>query len=125
MSTTWQERLWAKCVPDDNGCWVWAAGRVPKNGYPIFYGPAELTRTGMSRFAGAHRWAYIAEHGAIPAGLEIDHLCNVRRCINPAHLDAVTHAENVRRAVLRRRHGIARPELAARRVDWAAFIAAT
>ncbi len=45
----------------------------------------------------AHRVAYELFVGAIPDGLEIDHLCRVRNCFNPAHLEAVTHQENINR----------------------------
>lgn len=47
---------------------------------------------------GAHRWAYEHWVGPIPEGLEIDHLCRVKLCVNPAHLEPVTRAENMRRA---------------------------
>ncbi len=47
----------------------------------------------------AHRVAYEFENGPIPDGLTIDHLCRVKRCVNPAHLEAVTGRENTRRAV--------------------------
>lgn len=46
----------------------------------------------------AHRVAYRLYVGPIPEGQEIDHLCRVRWCCNPAHLEAVTHKENLRRA---------------------------
>jgi hypothetical protein len=46
----------------------------------------------------AHRKAYTDAFGPIPEGLEIDHLCRVRHCVNPDHLEAVTHVENMRRA---------------------------
>ncbi len=46
----------------------------------------------------AHRIAYVDAYGAIPAGLEIDHLCRNKACRQPLHLEAVTHAENIRRA---------------------------
>jgi len=45
----------------------------------------------------AHRLAYINAKGAIPQGYTIDHLCRVRNCINPEHLEAVTFTENIRR----------------------------
>ena len=45
-----------------------------------------------------HRVAYVEANGAIPEGLHIDHLCRVKHCINPAHLEAVTQGENNRRA---------------------------
>lgn len=45
----------------------------------------------------AHRVAYEAEYGPIPEGHVIDHLCRVRNCVNPMHLEAVSTAENTRR----------------------------
>ena len=56
------------------------------NGYGVFSG-------GL-----VHRWAYEALVAPIPDGLTIDHLCRVRHCVNPAHLEVVTLAENIRRA---------------------------
>lgn len=52
-----------------------------------------------------HRLAYEALVGPVPAGLELDHLCRNRACYNPAHLEPVTHAENMRRAVIARNGG--------------------
>ena len=46
----------------------------------------------------AHRWAWLEANGPIPQGLELDHLCRVPPCINPAHMEPVTHAENMRRS---------------------------
>ena len=69
------------------GCWLWTGGT---NGQ---YG--EL-RVGQ-KIAKAHRVAFEMYVGPIPAGLEVDHLCRNTRCVNPAHLEPVTKAENVRR----------------------------
>ena len=52
----------------------------------------------------AHSLAYQRWVGPIPDGMQIDHLCNVRMCVNPAHLEAVTQRENLRRGAERRTH---------------------
>jgi hypothetical protein len=76
------------------GCWVWQGGR---GGYGLTYG----TFFNGSRTVRAHRWAYEHWVGPIPNGLELDHLCRVRLCVNPKHLEPVTHDENSRRSPLK------------------------
>ncbi|MGE9695938.1 HNH endonuclease signature motif containing protein [Streptomyces sp. CH6] len=70
-------------------CRLWTATRNEK-GYGKFWHNGRMIR--------AHRWAYEHYVGPIPAGLELDHRCGHRDCVNPAHLDPVTHAENVARS---------------------------
>jgi len=55
----------------------------------------ERSAAGPVRYA--HRLAYERAKGSIPAGLQIDHLCRVRECVNPDHLEAVSQRENIRR----------------------------
>lgn len=74
------------------GCWRWL-GHCLSSGYG---------RVG-ARGILAHRLAYEELVGPIPDGLEIDHLCRNRGCVNPAHLEPVTHVENLRRAHLARK----------------------
>lgn len=90
-------RFWSKV--DKNGplpkwapflgpCWVWTAKPDP-TGY------ARLSV--KSRDFLAHRFSYELNVGPIPAGLDLDHLCRVRHCVNPCHLDPVTRGENALR----------------------------
>jgi hypothetical protein len=66
--------------------------------------PLRLNAAGYGRYkigpvvAYAHRAAWELTNGPIPQGLTIDHLCRNRGCVNLAHLEVVTHAENIRRA---------------------------
>lgn len=87
-----EERFWEKVDKNGvNGCWLWQAG---KNG-------AGYGMIGLSGHAGAkvlaHRFSYVLLHGPITERLEIDHLCRNTLCVNPDHLEAVTHQENIMR----------------------------
>ena len=96
-------RFWSKVrqdmvseyAPHLGACWIWAAGRF-QTGYGNFY------LDGGVHYA--HRVAYEIEVGPIPEDFEIDHLCRVRPCVRPSHLEAVTKQENIRRAALMRTH---------------------
>lgn len=66
-------------------CWIW-------QGYTEQTGYSRITVNGK-RWR-AHRWMYEEKVGPIPEGLTLDHLCSVRQCVNPGHLEPVTAAEN-------------------------------
>ena len=68
-------------------CWVWALRT--NNGYGV------LSFRGRQWYA--HRLIYEATHGPVPRGKELDHVCRVSLCVNPDHVEPVTHAENVQR----------------------------
>ncbi|MFJ3170616.1 HNH endonuclease signature motif containing protein [Streptomyces roseus] len=87
--STLPARFWAKVAQEQpSGCWIWTAGLSP-DGYGKF--------SSGGRYVRAHRLAYSTLIGPIPPGLHLDHLCRVRRCVNPAHLEPVTHRENILR----------------------------
>lgn len=79
----------------ETGCWLYQ-GVVDYHGY------------GILNHEGAHRIAYRRAKGAVPPGTEIDHVwakgCRYRRCVNPEHLEAVSHQENIRRGAEAKGH---------------------
>lgn len=78
-------RFWEKVQVSDNGCWTWTAAKsVDGYGHFKFDG----------RTCIASRLVYLCVVGEIPAGYEVDHLCRQRSCVNPSHLEAVTHRVN-------------------------------
>lgn len=85
------QRFWARFddahLPPEL-CWIWPGGYA--NGYGVF--------TIQKKNVQAHRFAYEDMRAEIPPGLNIDHLCSVRGCVNPWHLEPVTQAVNVMRA---------------------------
>lgn len=70
-----------------NGCWMWTRA-VNSDGYGLWM------KRGPDYHRGAHRVTWEIFNGKMPEGLEIDHLCRYRACVNPAHLQTVTHAVN-------------------------------
>jgi hypothetical protein len=74
--------------PDANGCWIW-------NG-SLWKGYAHRSRVTV------HLELYRVLRGAVPPGLDLDHLCRNRACINPDHLEPVTRGENLRRGRISR-----------------------
>lgn len=89
-SFTDEQRLLHYRAVTDAGCWEWTASRV-RTGYGMAWS------NDAQRQILAHRLAYTVWVGPIPAGMEIDHLCNNRACFRPDHLEVVTRQENVRR----------------------------
>lgn len=87
------DRLWAK-VEKTETCWLWT-GYVNNKGYGLISRGSPATTYERKL---VHRVAYELEVGPIPEGLEIDHLCRVRNCVRPDHLEPVTRHENVLRA---------------------------
>ena len=82
--------FWSRKHIDADGCWRWTGARDYKG-----YGRVSWE----SRNTQAHRVAYMLSKGPIPTGLQIDHLCRTRDCINPAHLEAVTGKTNKQRGI--------------------------
>jgi len=94
---TWdsvEEQLWAK-VRITPGCWLWTSA-VDGKGYG--------TLTIKGKQPKAHRLVYERYKGAIPDGLQLDHLCRVRNCVNPDHLEVVTNQENQLRGLAGQRN---------------------
>ncbi len=100
QGATVEERFWAKVdkagplpdfAPHLGPCWLWTASLFTQSRYGL------LKVSDTNR--GAHVVSYELVVGPVPAGLELDHLCRVRHCVNPSHLEPVTHQENARRGI--------------------------
>src|SRR3990167_2082971 len=100
-----QIRFWAKVDkngptplhrPDLGPCWLWTASKNP-HGYGQFVMEYEVDGAPRKQARGAHRVAYEMAHGPIPKGMQLDHLCHVRACVNDAHLEVVTQQTNLLR----------------------------
>lgn len=87
-----KKRFSARYTIDPGGCWVWN-GKPNPDGYSNVTSLAGFTKVRTN----AHRMSYLLHHGEIPLGREVDHLCQNKMCVNPQHLEAVTHKENVHR----------------------------
>lgn len=72
-------------------CWLWTAAIDKTTGYGKFHAGEGR------RIANAHRWSYEHFVGPVPAGLDLDHLCRVRHCVRPDHLEPVTRRVNLLR----------------------------
>lgn len=72
-----------------SGCHLWIGATDGEGRYGAFGVGRKVVR--------AHRWAWEQEHGPVPTGMDLDHLCRKTLCVNPAHLELVTHRENVLR----------------------------
>lgn len=83
------ERRFFELVRQDGECWIWT-GTTDRSGYGSFW-------HGTGRIK-AHRWAFEFFYGAIPDGLQIDHLCRRTSCVNPQHMDPVDARTNTLRS---------------------------
>ena len=90
---TWQ-RFWKKVKIDKlTNCWNWEAYKLPE-GYGVFH---KGRKFGLVL---SHRFSYEMKKQIIPNGLDIDHLCRNKSCVNPDHLETVTRKENLKRAFI-------------------------
>jgi hypothetical protein len=87
-----QDRLDKFIFKDLSGCWIWL-GSCDRNGYGVF------TYYGKHM---AHRFIYEWYVGPIPDGLDLDHLCKNKSCVNPEHVEPVTRQVNIQRKYERR-----------------------
>ena len=84
------ERFWQKVAHEPNtGCYLWYGG-ADRFGYGRAWDGKKVVL--------AHRLAYELTRGPIQDGLELDHLCRIPACVNPDHLEAVTHRVNMTRS---------------------------
>ncbi|MCH7510215.1 MAG: HNH endonuclease [Proteobacteria bacterium] len=89
-------RFWSKVDRSEvDGCWLWQGTLASPNDCGQRYGTFEFSESGKRVYFRAHRFAWMVCNGRIPDGKVIMHICDVSLCVNPAHLRAATHAENI------------------------------
>jgi hypothetical protein len=81
-------------INQNTGCWEWQR-HIGNSGYALFT-PKGMSKNNRKTML-AHRYFYEKNKGPIPEDYVLDHLCGVRRCVNPNHLEIVTQKENCRR----------------------------
>ncbi len=85
------ERFWNKVEVLDEGCWQWKGGKTLHGYAQLWAGKPE------QKLLLAHRFSYTYFRSPITTGLEVDHLCRNRACVNPWHMELVSHAVNLAR----------------------------
>jgi hypothetical protein len=104
-------RFWAKVHrADGDACWIWAASMRGGRGAAGSYGQFTLWRDGRQIHVCAHRVSWVLANGSIPDDASVLHRCDVRLCVNPAHLFLGTQRDNMRDASAKGRLGVARPQ---------------
>lgn len=73
-------------IDDSTGCWLWTGSVMP-----IGYGQLSV----FGRNISAHRFSFELYKSSVPPGMDIDHLCRARKCVNPAHLEIVSRSTNL------------------------------
>lgn len=99
---TFKTRVMSRVDKNPDGHWYWTGPLTAKNAGSNSYGygyQREFIEDGLNlgRHRPVHVVVYEMYYGTITEGYDVDHLCRVRHCVNPEHLEVVTHRENVLR----------------------------
>ena len=103
-----RQRILDNITVDDSGCWLMKPHKACKG-----YAKVEESINGQRKIYRAHRYSYQAFNGEIPKGLQVCHSCDVRNCVNPAHLWLGTNQDNVDDMVKKGRHNFSGKKLIA------------